>query len=69
VDILEMFGTENVWLNSAADWGVSDPLAIPKAQIEMRKRGHAEAAIRKIVLENPIRFLGQNPKFRVPESA
>jgi len=67
VDILEMYGMENVWVNSAADWGVSDPLAIAKLQLEMRRRGHPEAAIRKIVLENPIRFLSQSPKFRMPE--
>jgi uncharacterized protein len=69
VDILEMYGMENVWVNSAADWGVSDPLALAKLQLEMRRRGHPEAAIRKIVPENPIRFLSQSPKCRAPECA
>lgn len=66
VDILETFGNERIWMNSAGDWGVSDPLAVAKAQMEMRRRGHLDARIQKVVLENPIRFLGQCPKFRVP---
>lgn len=30
--------------NSACDWGVSDPLAVPKAAAEMRRRGHSAEA-------------------------
>ena len=32
VDILETYGTERLWMNSAGDWGPSDPLAVPKAR-------------------------------------
>jgi len=47
VDILELHGTERIWLNSAADWGASDPLATVKAAEELRRRGHpAEVAER-----------------------
>ena len=28
IDILETFGTERIWMNSACDWGISDPLAV-----------------------------------------
>ncbi len=64
-DIVEMHGTERLWMNSAGDWGPSDPLAVPKAQIEMRRRGHAEATISKISFDNPKTFLGQCPKFSI----
>ena len=30
-DIIEMCGKERLWINSAGDWGHSDPLAVPKA--------------------------------------
>jgi predicted metal-dependent TIM-barrel fold hydrolase len=63
VDIFEMHGTDRLWINSAADWGVSDPLAVPKCQQEMRARGHLEAAIRKVSFENPFRFLSQSGRF------
>jgi predicted metal-dependent TIM-barrel fold hydrolase len=67
VDMIEVAGAERLWLNCACDWGQSDPLAVPKAAIEMRRRGYAEEAIEKLVLENPRRFLSQSPKFRVRE--
>ena len=37
VDILENFGMENIWMNSACDWGISDPLAVAKCMQEMKK--------------------------------
>ena len=67
VDMLEVAGsgTERLWLNSACDWGQSDPLAVPKAVVEMRRRGYGEAAIEALVFENPRRFLSQSPRFKV----
>src|SRR5213075_691316 len=41
VDILEQLGEDRLWLNSACDWGVSVPLAVPYAALEMRRRGWA----------------------------
>ncbi len=64
-DIIEAFGAERLWINSAGDWGPSDPLAVPKAQMEMRRRGHPEETIRRISFGNPRAFLGQCPKFVV----
>lgn len=66
VDILEIFGTDQIWLNSAADWGHSDPLATVKAAEVMRHRGHSPALIKKVFFDNPCAFLGQCPKFRAP---
>jgi predicted metal-dependent TIM-barrel fold hydrolase len=65
VDIVEMHGSDRLWMNSAADWGVSDPLATLKAAEEMRMRGHTEQLIEKIFYKNPASFLGQCPKFKV----
>src|SRR6185437_14792419 len=31
VDILETHAQERIWINCACDWGVSDPLSVPKA--------------------------------------
>ncbi len=64
-DIVETYGTERLWINSAGDWGPSDPLAVPKARIEMRRRGHAPETIARITFDNPQAFLGQCPKFAV----
>jgi predicted metal-dependent TIM-barrel fold hydrolase len=59
VDIVEMVGTERILVNSAGDWGVSDPLAVPEFMLEMRRRGHADESIRKIVYDNPLAFFRQ----------
>ncbi|HWF18164.1 MAG TPA: TatD family hydrolase [Verrucomicrobiae bacterium] len=64
VDMVEMYGNERVWMNCACDWGVSDPLAVPKTMLEMRKRGHSASAIDKLVYQNPLKFLGQCKKFK-----
>jgi predicted metal-dependent TIM-barrel fold hydrolase len=58
-DMIEMYGTERIMVNSAGDWGPSDPLAVPKFIQEMKRRGHSEAVIRRIVLENPLTFFRQ----------
>jgi len=65
IDMLEVFGTERLWLNCACDWGNSDPLAVPKTALEMRRRGHSEEAIDRLIYGNPLRFLSQTPKFSI----
>jgi hypothetical protein len=62
-DIIEMYGSERLWINSAGDWGPCDPLSVPKAQLEMKRRGHDLATIERISFGNPQSFLGQSAKF------
>ncbi len=69
IDILEVHGPERICVASACDWGDSEPLAVPAFILEMRRRGHSEALIRKVVLENPLEFLSQSPRFALPERA
>jgi predicted metal-dependent TIM-barrel fold hydrolase len=65
VDIFEQYGTERLWINSAGDWGKSDPLAVPKARAEMQDRGHAAEAIERVSFGNPLAFLSQSGRFRI----
>ena len=67
VDIIECYGNERIWINSAGDWGPSDPLSVPKCHVEMRRRGHNQKLVEKISLENPLAFLGQSGRFILPE--
>jgi predicted metal-dependent TIM-barrel fold hydrolase len=64
VDIVEMYGPERLMINSAADWGPSHPSAIANVILEMRRRGHTEQTIRRVVYENPRDFLSQSPGFQ-----
>jgi predicted metal-dependent TIM-barrel fold hydrolase len=66
VDIIECYGAERLWMNSACDWGVSVPLAVPYAALEMRRRGHGAGAVEQLIYHNPLRFLGQCPRFKLP---
>ncbi|MCC6232723.1 MAG: TatD family hydrolase [Verrucomicrobiales bacterium] len=67
VDILDRFGTERLWMNSACDWGESVPLAVPHTALEMRRRRWPAETIDRVVYQNPIAFLSQSPRFRVPQ--
>lgn len=67
VDMIEMYGTERIWLNSACDWGCSDPLSIPKTNLSMQRRGHSRAIRHKLLMENPLEFLAQAPHFKAAE--
>ena len=62
-DMVEMYGPERILVNSAGDWGHSDPLAVPEFMFEMRSRGHTESLINRIVYENPLAFFGQSKRF------
>lgn len=67
IDIIDMYGSERLWMNSACDWGVSIPLAVPRTALEMRKRGHSWEAVDNLIYKNPARFMGQNPRFKLPQ--
>jgi predicted metal-dependent TIM-barrel fold hydrolase len=69
VDLLEKYGPDRILVAGACDWGPSEPVAVPKFVMEMRRRKHSEAFIHRVVLENPVRFLSQSPKFTVPAGA
>ena len=53
IDILEIHGPERLWMNSACDWGVSDPLAVPKCALQMKARQHTPEHIERIIYQNP----------------
>jgi hypothetical protein len=63
-DIIEMYGPERLMANSAGDWGPSKPTAVPDLMLEMRRRGHPESLIRKVVYENPLEFFSQSRHFQ-----
>lgn len=67
VDLIEMYGSERICVASACDWGPSEPIAVPQFMLEMRRRGHSEDLIHKIVYENPVEFLSQSAKFNLPQ--
>ena len=62
-DMVEIYGPGRILVNSSADWGPSDPLAVPKFIAVMRRRGQPESLIRQIVYDNPLKFFTQSRYF------
>ena len=58
--LVQQYGSERIIINSAADWGVSDPLKVPKTVAKMKAVGIPEADIEKIVWDNPVAFFSQS---------
>ncbi len=65
IDIVEVYGHDRIWMNSACDWGVSIPLIVPRTALEMCRRGHTAESVDKLIYQNPLRFLSQSPRFRL----
>lgn len=60
VALVKRYGGERILINSAADWGVSDPLKVPKTAQAMKEAGIDGGTIRTIVWENPLAFFSQS---------
>jgi uncharacterized protein len=57
-EIVRQFGPERIIVDSACDWGVSDPLAVPKTAALMAERGIPGEAIRKVCYDNALAVYG-----------
>lgn len=64
-NIIEKHGVERMMVNSSADWGLSDPLSVPRTVAELRKRGFKEKDLETLVWHNPMKFFGQSGRLRV----
>ena len=67
VRIVERHGTDRLLVNSACDWGVSDPLKIAKTVAAMQEAGVDEDDIDKLVWRNPVEFFGQSGRLILDE--
>jgi uncharacterized protein len=63
--LVARYGASRIIVNSAADWGISDPLKVPKTIAVMREQGIADESIRQIVWDNPLAFFSQSGRFDV----
>ncbi|MGO1242815.1 TatD family hydrolase [Sphingobacterium sp. JB170] len=55
VEIVKRYGPERILVNSAADWGISDPLAVPKTAALMLQSGIAQADVEKVTYHNALK--------------
>lgn len=69
VRILEDLGPERIMLNSAADWGRSDPLKVAKTVAAMRAAGFDDDPLDLVVWRNPVAFFGQSGRLELEAEA
>lgn len=58
VAVLRRYGTDRVLVNSAADWGRSDPLKTRKVGEAMLSAGFGEDDVDRVLWRNPVAFYG-----------
>lgn len=64
VDIVRQYGPERIIVDSAADWGISDPLGVPKTAALMEKKGIPEEHIRLTCYKNALTAYGQSGQMK-----
>jgi predicted metal-dependent TIM-barrel fold hydrolase len=68
VTLVKKYGSDRIIVNSAADWGVSDPLKVPKTATALSQAGVTDAEIEKIVWQNPVRFFAQSGRLDLEDA-
>ncbi|GJM28311.1 MAG: hydrolase TatD [Cyclobacteriaceae bacterium] len=60
VAIVQQYGSERIIVDSSADWGISDPLAVPKTAGLMTRSGISEEDVRLTCYQNALTAYGQS---------
>ena len=63
VEVVRTYGCERIIVDSSADWGVSDPLAVPKTANLMLQRGIDPAHVQATCYSNAVLAYGQSGQF------
>ena len=58
--VVEQYGTERIIVDSSGDWGVSDPLAVPKTARVLSQRGIPDTDIETVCYANALAAYGQS---------
>ncbi|RFS22743.1 hydrolase TatD [Chitinophaga silvatica] len=60
VEVVKQYGSERIMVNSAADWGISDPLAVPKTAALMHESGIDLNDIHLVTYANAVKAFAQS---------
>jgi len=60
VELVQQYGSERIFIDSSADWGVSDPLSVPKTAKMMLERGVSKEDVEKTTWQNALDAYGQS---------
>jgi len=68
VEILRRHGLDRMIVNSAADWGNSDPLKTRRVAETMLAVGYSADDVDRVLWRNPVEFYGQSGRLELPET-
>ena len=60
-ELLQQYAPERIIVDSSADWGVSDPLAVPRTAAMMVAKGIDPEAVRLATWQNALDAYATNP--------
>jgi len=63
VAVVKQYGSERIFVDSSADWGISDPLSVPKTAALMREEGISENDIHLTCYKNALSVYEQSGQF------
>ena len=64
VEILKQYGAERIIVDSACDWGISEPLGVAKTAKLALERGVPEEAVRRACYQNALDAYGQSGQMK-----
>jgi len=64
VEIVKQYGSNRIMVNSAADWGKSDALAVPKTASLMLEKGIAKEDVRMVCYQNALDSFGKSGQIK-----
>ncbi len=63
VNVVNTYGSEKIIVDSSADWGVSDPLSVPRTAALMKENGIEDHHIHMTCYQNALTVYGQSGQF------
>jgi uncharacterized protein len=66
--VLRQYGLARMLVNSAADWGRSDPLLTARTGEAMRAAEFTDDEVDQVLWRNPVEFFGQSGRLDVPSA-
>jgi predicted metal-dependent TIM-barrel fold hydrolase len=67
VEVIRTYGSERIIVDSSADWGVSDPLAVPKTASLMLRNGISRSDVDRSCYQNALEAFGKNSNMKASD--
>jgi uncharacterized protein len=64
VEVVRKYGCDRIIVDSSADWGISDPLAVPKTAALMAQRGIPKDQIKAVCYQNALTAYSQSGQIK-----